>query len=79
MALTTVLNTENQWPWTMSSVSSERERSFSAGHADDFELHVVWGIDLDQRMHAGSSRYRVRSDQTAMGSCHGNAGQTPAI
>lgn len=35
-------------------VLSERERSFSADHADHYEIHVVWGIDLEHRTHAGT-------------------------
>jgi hypothetical protein len=34
-------------------VMSEHERSFSASNADHYEIHVVWGIDLEKATHLG--------------------------
>jgi hypothetical protein len=36
-------------------VLSERERAFSADHAHDYEIYVVWGIDLDRQTHEGAT------------------------
>jgi hypothetical protein len=34
-------------------ILSERERSFSVDHAEHYEIHVVWGIDVEQQTHVG--------------------------